>query len=73
MGALDKDHIYWVLSTQLKMNYIELSPEMIDKDLVKQFSIDTLEQLLCLPLYKNMGDNLYLRYSICPKFIFPNF
>ncbi len=56
MGALDKDHIYWVLSTQLKMNYIELSPEMIDKDLVKQFSIDTLEQLLCLPLYENMGE-----------------
>jgi len=56
MGALDKDHIYWVLSTQLKMNYIELSPEMIDKDLVKQFSIDTLEQLLCLPLYEAMEE-----------------
>ncbi len=56
MGALDKDHIYWVLSTQLKMNYVELSPEMIDKDLVRQFSIDTLERLLCLPLYEDMDD-----------------
>ena len=56
MGALDKDHIYWVLSTQLKMNYVEPSPEMIDKDLVRQFSIDTLERLLCLPLYEDMDD-----------------
>src|SRR4030042_4495378 len=56
MGALDKDHIYWVLSKQLKMNYIDLSLEMIDKDLVKQFSIDILEHLLCLPLYENMDD-----------------
>ncbi len=53
MGALDKDHIYWVLSTQLKMNYVELSPEMIDKDLVRQFSVDTLERLFCLPLYED--------------------
>jgi CheY-like chemotaxis protein len=52
MGALDKDHIYWVLSNQLKMNYIELSEDMLDKDLIKQFPIDLLERLLCLPLYE---------------------
>jgi DNA-binding response OmpR family regulator len=52
MGALDKDHIYWVLSNQMNMNYLELSPEMIDKELIIQFSIDTLEELLCLPLYE---------------------
>lgn len=56
LGALDKDHIYWVLSNQLNMNYIELSPEMVDKELVKQFSMDTLKQLLCLPLYETMGE-----------------
>src|SRR4030042_1372686 len=54
--ALDKDHIYWVLSNQLKMNYIELSPEMIDKDLIKQFPFSTLEEILCLPLYETMEE-----------------
>jgi CheY-like chemotaxis protein len=56
MGALDKDHIYWVLSNQMNMTYLELSPEMIDKELILQFSIDTLEELLCLPLYETMGE-----------------
>lgn len=56
MGALDKDHIYWVLSNQMNMNYLELSPEMIDKELIIQFSIDTLQQLVCLPLYETMGE-----------------
>jgi DNA-binding response OmpR family regulator len=56
MGALDKDHIYWVLSNQMNMTYLELSPEMIDKELIIQFSIDTLEELLCLPLYETMGE-----------------
>ena len=52
MGALDKDHIYWVLSNQLNMNYIELSPEMLDHDLLKQFPMDLLDELSCLPLYE---------------------
>ena len=56
MGALDKDHIYWVLSNQLNMNYVELSPEMIDKELIGQFSIETLEQLQCLPLYETLEE-----------------
>jgi len=56
MGALDRDHIYWALSNQLNMNYVELSPEMIDRELVKQFSIDILEQLQCLPLYETTGE-----------------
>ncbi len=56
MGALDKDHIYWVLSNQMDMNYLELSPEMIDKELIIQFSIDTLKQLVCLPLYETLGE-----------------
>ena len=52
MGALDRDHIYWALSKQLHMNYIELSPEMIDEELIKRFSIRALEELRCLPLYE---------------------
>ena len=56
MGALDIDHVYWVLSTQLGMIYIELSPEMIDPELVRQFSIENLEQLLCVPLYETTGE-----------------
>lgn len=52
MGALDKDRIYWALSTQLNMNYIELSLEMIDPEIVLQFPLETLEKLLCLPLYE---------------------
>ncbi|MBM4348254.1 MAG: response regulator, partial [Deltaproteobacteria bacterium] len=56
MGALDKDHIYWVLSNQLNMTYVELSSEMIDADLIKQFSVDLLEELKCLPLYETSGE-----------------
>jgi CheY-like chemotaxis protein len=56
MGALDKDHIYWVLSNQMNMNYVELSPEMIDKELIAQFSIDALEQLKCLPLFETVQE-----------------
>jgi len=56
MGAIDKDHIYWVLSNQLNMNYVELSTEMMDKELIKQFPIEILEQLQCLPLYETAGE-----------------
>ncbi len=56
MGALDKDHIYWVLSNQLNMNYIELSPEMLDHDLLKQFPLGLLGELSCLPLYETMWE-----------------
>lgn len=52
LGVLDKDRLYWVLSTQLKMNYVELSPEMMDRELIRQFPMDVLEELLCLPLYE---------------------
>ncbi len=56
MGALDKDHIYWVLANQLNMNYVELSPEMINRELIKQFSEDTLKELFCLPLYETADE-----------------
>ena len=52
LGAIDKDHIYWALSNQLKMNYIELSPEMMDRKLIKEFPITTLQKFQCLPLYE---------------------
>jgi hypothetical protein len=52
MDVLDKDRLYWVLSKQLNMNYVELSYEMVDKELIHQFPIDILEQLLCIPLYE---------------------
>jgi CheY-like chemotaxis protein len=50
LGVLDKDRLYWVLSVQLKMNYIELTREMVDKELIKGFSMDTLKEILCLPI-----------------------
>jgi len=52
MDVLDKDRLYWVLSKQLNMNYVELSYEMVDKELIHQFPIDILGQLLCIPLYE---------------------
>lgn len=59
LGALDRDHIYWVLGNQLSMNYLVLSPDMIDDDLLKRFSLDKLEQLACLPLYESESDIHY--------------
>ena len=56
MGAIDQDHIYWALSNQLKMNYIELSHEMIDSQLVKEFSLAKLEKFQCLPLYETIAE-----------------
>jgi DNA-binding response OmpR family regulator len=56
MGVLDKDQIYWALGNQLKMNYIELSSEMMDQGLVRRFSIDLLGELGCLPLYETEGE-----------------
>ncbi len=56
MGSIDQDHIYWTLSNQLKMNYIELSYEMIDSRLVAEFSLGKLEKCQCLPLYETMGE-----------------
>ena len=58
LGILDKDRLYWVLSTQLKMNYVELSPEMMDRELIRQFPMDVLEELLCLPLYET-GEEIH--------------
>ncbi len=52
MGALDRDQCYWALSNQLNMNYIELSPEMLDPELLRQFPFKVLEELACLPLYE---------------------
>jgi DNA-binding response OmpR family regulator len=56
MGVLDKDRLYWVLSTQLNMNYVEISPEMINRKLIEQFPINLLEELLCLPLYETQEE-----------------
>ncbi len=56
MGALDKDQIYWVLSNQLKMNYIDPSLETVDQELVRQFPLEALEHFQCLPLYETAGE-----------------
>jgi hypothetical protein len=56
MGAIDQDHIYWALSNQLKMNYIELSYDMIDSQLVREFSLAKLEKFQCLPLYETIAE-----------------
>ena len=56
MGALNRDTIYWGLSNQLQMTYIELSPEMVDKDLIREFPLDVLKQWQCLPLYETNSE-----------------
>jgi CheY-like chemotaxis protein len=56
MGAIDQDHIYWALSNQLKMNYLELSYDMIDLSLVREFSLPKLERFQCLPLYETLAE-----------------
>ena len=56
MGALSRDGIYWGLSNQLQMTYIELSPEMVDKDLIREFPLDVLKQRQCLPLYETNSE-----------------
>ena len=56
MGALNRDTIYWGLSNQLQMTYIELSPEMVDKDLIREFRLDVLRQWQCLPLYETNSE-----------------
>ena len=56
LGILDKDRLYWVLSRQLKMNYVTLSPDMMDPELIQQFSIELLEELRCLPLYETRDE-----------------
>jgi CheY-like chemotaxis protein len=56
MGALSRDTIYWGLSNQLQMTYIELSPEMVDKDLIQEFSLDVLKRWQCLPLYETNAE-----------------
>ncbi len=56
MGAIDQDHIYWALSNQLKMNYIELSYDMIDLQLIREFPLDQLERFRCLPLYETINE-----------------
>lgn len=56
IGALSRDAIYWVLANQLDMNYLELVPEMVDEQLIKQFSIQDLWELCCVPLYEDNSD-----------------
>jgi CheY-like chemotaxis protein len=56
MGALSRDTIYWGLSNQLRMTYIELSPEMVDGDLIREFPLDLLKRLQCLPLYETNAE-----------------
>lgn len=56
MGSLSRDTIYWGLSNQLQMTYIELSPEMVDRDLVRKFPLDVLKRLQCLPLYETNAE-----------------
>lgn len=56
MGALSKDTIFWGLSNQLQMTYVELSPEIVDRDLIQKFSFDVLKQLQCLPLYETNAE-----------------
>jgi DNA-binding response OmpR family regulator len=56
MGALSMDTIYWGLSNQLQMTYIELSPDMVNKDLIQKFPLDVLKRLQCLPLYETNAE-----------------
>ncbi len=56
MGILSKDTIFWGLSNQLQMTYVELSPEIVDRELIQKFSFDVLKQLQCLPLYETNAE-----------------
>jgi len=56
MGALSMDTIYWGLSNQLQMTYVELSPDMVNKELIQKFSLDVLRRLQCLPLYETNAE-----------------
>ncbi len=56
MGSLSRDTIYWGLSNQLQMTYIEVSPEMVDRDLIRKFPLDVLKKLQCLPLYETNAE-----------------
>ncbi len=56
LGALTRDTLYWGLSNQLQMTYIELSTEMVDRELLQKFSLDVLKNLQCLPLYETNAE-----------------
>lgn len=56
MGIISKDHVYWILGTQLNMSYIEVQPDTIEARLVRQFPIDELRRLKCIPLYESKDE-----------------
>jgi len=56
IGALNRDCIYWMLGSQMDMNYLELSPEMVDEELMREFPIQVLSDLVCVPLYEDKSE-----------------
>ncbi len=60
-GYLKKDHLYWCLSNQLGLEYIELSADMIDPQLLTHYPFHTLRSLECLPLYE---DDFTVHYAV---------
>ncbi len=50
MGFLTQDQINWALANHLKIPYVELTPEMIDQNLVQHIPEKVLRQYLLIPL-----------------------
>lgn len=50
MGFLTQDQINWALANHLKIPYVELTPEMIDQNLVQNIPEKVLRQYLLIPL-----------------------
>jgi type IV pilus assembly protein PilB len=52
MGALTQDQLYWALSEQLGIPYVELSDEMVDLEAARAFPEDLLRRHQALPILK---------------------
>lgn len=78
-GVISWDHIYWALGQQYGVHQVEVSPDMIDRELVFKFPLKTLRQHCLLPLIQNgdelvvlTGDPLNTRGVDELKRVFPN-
>jgi type IV pilus assembly protein PilB len=53
MGVVTEEDIAWALSRQLGHTYVDVTPEALDRDLVREFSEDTLRRLCVVPLVRD--------------------
>ncbi|MCB2154306.1 hypothetical protein KQI84_05430 [bacterium] len=55
LGTLDGDQLSWALGLQFDLSYVDLSPGMIDWELVRHFDLDRLRDLGLLPIAHTEG------------------